>query len=788
MASGPDAGIYRIVSGASAYNKPFCLEVAGGDTTSGANVQIWGRLYAASQLWSVSYDSSGRARIVNLASGKSLDVANGTMANGTNVRQFNDNGTTAQRWTFTLTGSEAVYDSEHYVTYNVLSAKNSSFALDIKGGTLANKSNVQIYTANASAAQSWMFVPMEVFSSGGIYELRSMLKTSMCVDVAGGSNANGANIQLWNHNGSNSQKFYVTEESTDHWSIMSVASKKYIDVKGGASAVGTNVQQYTDNDSRSQRWKLTQYGTAQIDGKICAVVTFGSYVAGSGGTRMMDVKNALTTNSANIQLGAAESGTDYSQRFALYPTSPKASDLVVPANLGWVASLGDTDAKLVRTEAPTLYPYWTTATSWPTDSANSYEWRYRSHAMSVKSGSWDDWGEWCAWEPVAVRVSGKNVWAADGLPAEVDATHKQLQYELQIRAVSYEGDSDSDDRTGGVRNVGEFASATLTATQLVNVTVSPVLGFGPEGLRMSYSSDYKGTVNLVLSRITEGSGYILPEVELLSKSISFEDLDASGSVLIPVSGLTRWLQDGEAISLCYTIIGDEGAVDGGVHLWESHTVSYNTGSGLEVIPTFTVGKGRTLKINLVNASFSGVWMCKDGVVTKMDTYDNAADVLYPFGSDIEWEVFVAAHDRTGDRWGVALVDGTQFNDLVKDFEPCHAFNWIGGSFILEARQGEFLETNFSIDNSSKSYKLNNREWDTYRFGNTKTGKFKAEGALYEPFDMESTKADLEALLDQKHVTYRSPHGDMCDVAVQSASMVCNRGLWKVTIDMVRETV
>lgn len=786
MASGPNEGIYRIVSGGSPDDKAFCLEVGGGDMTSGANVQIWGRLFAASQYWEVSY-KGGSARIVNLASGKSLDVANGTMANGTNVRQFNDNGTAAQLWDLVPDGNDGIYYGVHYPTYVVHCHKNNTFALDIKGGTIANRSNVQIYTANGSTAQTWMFVPMEVFTSGGTYELRSMLKTSMCVDVAGGSEANGANIQLWNHTGSNSQKFYVTEEESGKFSIMSVASKKYVDVRNGASSVGTNVQQYADSDSRSQRWKLTQYGTTEIDGKDCVVVTLGSYVIDEGESRFMDVKNAMTTNSANIQLGAKESGTDYSQRFALYPTNAKSSDLVVPADLGWCENVGDIYRYSSLNEAETLYPSWTTSTSWTTDSQNGYQWRYRSHTLSAKTGEWADWSEWSAWAPVAVRVDGKSVWAADGLPASVADDEMQLQYELQVRAVTYVGDSDSDDRTGGELRVGEFTAATLTARNAITCTVGETLGYGPEGLRIPYTTNYNGTVGIIVRSVFTGT-WTKPK-EILSKAAIFQDMDASGTVLVPVSGFKRWINDGEKLGLIVETYADEGTVDHIIEVAQTATVSYNTGSGLDVTPTFTVGAGRTLKINLANAAFSGVWMRKDGTITQMDTYDYTADVLYPFGKSIEWEVFVAAHSADGDRWGVALIDGSQFNDLVKGFRPCHAFNWEdGGSFLLEVRQDEALETDYSIENDTDSYKLNRREWDTYRFGDTKTGKFKAVGALYEGFDLESTRDDLDKLIDARHVTYRSPHGLMCDVAVLEASMNCNMGIWTVTIDMARETV
>lgn len=787
--TGPTAGTYYIVSAGSAPSTPFCAEVANGSMSSGANVRIWRKAYAATQYWKLSYDKNGVARLVNLASGKSLDVYAGRMQNQTNVRVFNDNGTNAQRWDIVPDGGEGYCDGHYYITYKILSHANNNFALDVDGNTLANKKNIQIYSSYNKDLQSWMFVPMPTFSSGGTYEIRSMLKTSMCVDVAGGSNANGANVQLWSHNGANSQKFYITEESSGQWSIMSVSSDKYIDVKGGGTAVGTNVQQYSDNDSRSQRWKVTEYGTTVIDGKECTVVTFGSYVTGGGDTRFMDVRNALTTNSANVQLGAYEVGTDYSQRFALYPTSPKSDDLVVPANLGWVEELGSTNRAVTLNEAEVLYPSWTTATSWPTDSANGYQWRYRKHSMSAETGAWGAWTNWIAWEPVAVRVESKNVWAADGLPATVDSGYTQMQYELQVRAVSYEGSSDGEseeERTEGEMKVGEFAAATLTAIQVVNVELGYELGFGPEGLRIPYTSEYSGTVSLIVENIQEGHGS--GGAELLKESVSFDSVDSNGSVLIPVSKFVRWLEDEENVRVTYSTCGDDGIIDSYISVWDPHVISYNTGKGLTVTPTISVGKGRAFTVRVVNANVSRAWLRRNGTLAEMKVKNQIAQIYYPFGEDLQWEVFVAAHSTEGDRWGVAFFNQEEFKALMTGYRPCHAFNWDGGSFLLEVRQSEYLETDYTIENDAQAYKLNKRAWDTYRFGDTKSGKFKAVGAIYDFLDLESTKKDLEALIDARHVLYRSPHGDMCDVAVLGASMTCNRDIWTVTIDMARETV
>lgn len=49
--------------------------------------------------------------------------------------------------------------------------------------------------------------------TAGLYEIRSMLLTSMTIDVAGGKAVNGANVQIYASNDTNAQKFLITEET-----------------------------------------------------------------------------------------------------------------------------------------------------------------------------------------------------------------------------------------------------------------------------------------------------------------------------------------------------------------------------------------------------------------------------------------------------------------------------------------------------------------------------------------------------------------------------------------------
>ena len=770
----PQAGTYRIVSAKGSSSNPFCLDVAGGSDKNGANVRIWKPNFTAAQFFVLSYRKDGTAQLLSKWSGKSLDVANGNVASGTNVQQWNDNDTRAQSWAIDSDGNSATYGGGTYPTYTV-KVNGTTLALDISGGTMAAGTNVRVWTANGSEAQRWVLVEAPAFASGGIYELRSLLDTSMAVDVASASATKGANVQLWKANGTNAQKFIVTEESSGQWSIQNVNSDMFVDVASGSARSGANVQQWTDNDSRAQRWKLTEYGTRTIDGVECVVVTLGSYVDGSGSAYNMDVLNAMTTNKSNVDIETASN--EVSQRFVLVPTNPIDPDMPVAADLGWTDSVGGTDWTRERPEAETYYPTWVTTQTWASDSFNHYEFRYRSQTMSGSNSAWGEFGEWTAWETASVTIDGQRVWLTDGLSAEVPSGKKALQYEIQVRSAGI----DAEERLVH----GEVADATLRAIPVPTVTFT-VAGFGPEGLRLEYTSTYDaGTTNVDITDLSvreSGGAWSHP----LKGDLYVTGLDQQGSIIVPMSRLSQWVADGSELVVTYHVGTDQGTSYEDAAESGALTVSYDTGYGLTVTPTYTVGEGRVL---LVSVSTSGAtvrkaWTTASGTLRELNVKGGTATVTYPFGMD--FDVYAAAYSSDGDRWGVAhLSFGAEG---FAGMRPCHAWNWDGGGFTLEVRRDEPLSTEYSVENDASSYKLNRRGWDAVRIGDTKTGKLTAEGAFGRDLDVEATRAKLEALIDARHVTYRSPHGIVCEVAIDGANLSCQRGVWECSVSMTRETV
>ena len=95
----------------------------------------------------MSFDSSGYATIKN-GSGKVLDVSGGSTAPGANVQQYTSNNSLAQKWVFVKNSNGSV---------KIQSALFPNLVLDVSGGSSANGANVQVYTDNGTSAQQWVF-------------------------------------------------------------------------------------------------------------------------------------------------------------------------------------------------------------------------------------------------------------------------------------------------------------------------------------------------------------------------------------------------------------------------------------------------------------------------------------------------------------------------------------------------------------------------------------------------------------------------------------------------------
>ncbi|MER8036141.1 lectin [Streptomyces hydrogenans] len=118
-------------------------------------------------------------------SGRCLDIKGGSSADGTAVQLYGCNGTAAQHWTLAGDGTVRVLGK----------------CLDVKGGATAAGTPVQLYACNGTAAQDWEYRADRTLRNA---------KSGRCLDVDNGGTADGTRILIWDcHTGAN-QKWNVT--------------------------------------------------------------------------------------------------------------------------------------------------------------------------------------------------------------------------------------------------------------------------------------------------------------------------------------------------------------------------------------------------------------------------------------------------------------------------------------------------------------------------------------------------------------------------------------------------
>ena len=105
--------------------------------------------------------------------------------------------------------------------------------LDLAGGSTANGTAIQIWDCNGLENQQWVYDTIS-------QEIRYLSDSRKCVDVARGSVNNGTRLEIWDCNGSSQQKW--AGGGNYQWQIQLQNNTKCIDLSGGNMSNGTQLQ------------------------------------------------------------------------------------------------------------------------------------------------------------------------------------------------------------------------------------------------------------------------------------------------------------------------------------------------------------------------------------------------------------------------------------------------------------------------------------------------------------------------------------------------------------------
>lgn len=278
-----------------AANPNYRLDVQNASADNGANLSLHVANGGANQQFALRKNGDGYYTVTNVHSGKQLDTADGSKANGANIQQWGGTGVN-QNWSIIPNTDRS---------YSFVSRANNRY-MDLSNGSVANNTNIQCCANNRSAAQKWDLHKVNSVANG-TYLIGFAGDTGYSMDVNGQSLNNSAELHLWKTHGGKSQRFTFTSTGGGYYKITNVNSGKVMDARYAEAANGTIIQQYSDNNTASQRWLLLR----NLDDTYTFVSALGGYV--------VDLDCGVAENGRRIDLWSAHNSI--SQKWHLTATT-----------------------------------------------------------------------------------------------------------------------------------------------------------------------------------------------------------------------------------------------------------------------------------------------------------------------------------------------------------------------------------------------------------------------------------------------------------------------------------
>ena len=337
------AGTYMA---SSALKSNFVMDVADGSTGAGAGIQLYSSNGTDAQRFKIQKTSDGYYTIQNSKSDLYLTLYTtwADLKNGQQVTQRSYTGGMSQKWCMEQNGDG---------TYTVVSAMDSSMAIDVANGNAFNGAVVQAWESNGSAAQRWSFSSaktarqrldaLAASSKGtvaaGTYEVRSAVRSSAVLDAVNGGTSNGTAVQVYGSNGTDAQRWTVEVGSDGYLTIKSAKSGLVLDVAGGNAYSGAKLQLYAANGTRAQKWVAVSDGKGV---KLVSALDEGLVV---------DLPGASARNGNVLQLYSANGTSAQRWMFDAVAKGGAAKTVSYPYSLSYIANLNQVSANILNPNA-----------------------------------------------------------------------------------------------------------------------------------------------------------------------------------------------------------------------------------------------------------------------------------------------------------------------------------------------------------------------------------------------------------------------------------------------------
>lgn len=130
--------------------------------------------------------------------------------------------------------------------------RHSGLCLDVASANTQNGANVQQWTANGTNSQAW---EVSFNSDDSTYVITSVLN-GKALDMDDWSTANGGNAIMWDNNNTANQRWYITSIDNEYTFLINKHSNKALDVAEWSTTAGGNVHQWDYYAQANQQWQF----------------------------------------------------------------------------------------------------------------------------------------------------------------------------------------------------------------------------------------------------------------------------------------------------------------------------------------------------------------------------------------------------------------------------------------------------------------------------------------------------------------------------------------------------
>ena len=263
-----EAGYYEIIIGNTQDSR---IDVEKGSEKNGTNVQVWEKNGGNTQKFTFAHLGNGRFKILD-RNGKIITLSDRSSSNGSNVHIWDNHDGVWAEWYVVDPDTRKAFIPTETVTYQetkpigdpIPTGQNFwiQSAMDYgrdNGGywvlpgsddKMAQGSNIQVL--NIDGGKDRLFRIEKKFDSP-YYQIYVGNTSDGVVDISGGKNENGTNVQLWKKNDKPAQDFYFKHLGNGRYKIYN-KNGKIINLKSRKNTNGSNVHLWEDHDGIYNEW------------------------------------------------------------------------------------------------------------------------------------------------------------------------------------------------------------------------------------------------------------------------------------------------------------------------------------------------------------------------------------------------------------------------------------------------------------------------------------------------------------------------------------------------------